>query len=335
MQNAETKEFVTDTTVQRFAGPGDGRIYRIPVRAFPGFVAYAYVVVDGDYVALIDAGSGHPDSNADLEAGMAAIRAAHGDPIGWAALSRIVITHGHIDHCGGLGYVRARSAAPIAAHSLDLEAIRDLGAYLDARAETTAAFLRWAGVDEAGVAQMRNLYGPAVQGPPGRSVHTMLADGDLLDERFRVIHTPGHCAGMVCLRLGDVLFCADHILAATNPRLTPAHLEPHNGLAPYLAALDRVAAEPGLRLGLAGHEAPIVDLYGRIAAIRASHLSRLDQIRAACAIPRTVHELAALIYPTMQRPNQLFLALQAVAARVEYLETQGALRAEDGRMRAV
>jgi glyoxylase-like metal-dependent hydrolase (beta-lactamase superfamily II) len=161
----------------------------------PGFVAYAYVVVDGDYVALIDVGSGHPDSNADPEAGMAAISAAYGDPIDWAALSRIVITHGHIDHCGGLGYVRARSAAPIAAHRLDLEAIRDLRAYLDARTETTAAFLRWAGVDAAGVAQMRNLYGPAVQGPPGGSVHTVLAAGDLLDERFRVIHTLGHCAG--------------------------------------------------------------------------------------------------------------------------------------------
>jgi glyoxylase-like metal-dependent hydrolase (beta-lactamase superfamily II) len=311
------------------------RIYRIPVRAFPGFIAYAYVVVYGDYIALIDTGSGHPDSNADLEAGMEMIRTTYREPIDWTALSRIIITHGHIDHCGGLGYVRARSAALIAAHSLDLEAIHDLRAYLDHRAEITASFLRWAGVDEAGVTQMRNLYGPAVQGPPGGPVHTILADGDLLDERFRVIHTPGHCAGMVCLRLGDVLFCADHILAATNPRLTPAHLEPHNGLAPYFAALDRVTAERGLRLGLAGHEAPIKDIYGRIAAIRDAHLSRLDQLRAACATPCSVLELATLIYPTMLRPNQLFLALQAVAARVEYLEAQGVLRAEDGRMRAM
>ncbi len=319
---------MTNSTVQRFSGPGATRIYHIPVRAFPHLVANVSIVIDGDYVALIDTGSGHPDSNVDLEAGMGAIRTTYGEPIDWQALSRVIITHGHIDHCGGLGSVRTRSAAPVAAHAFDLAAIRDHRAYLARQTETTATFLRWAGVEEAYVAQMSNLYGPAVQGPPGGEVATVLTDGDLLDERFRVIHTPGHCAGMICLRLGDVLFCADHILATTNPRLTPAHLEPHNGLAAYFAALDRVAIEPGIRLGLAGHEAPINDIYGRIAAIRAAHLSHLTQVQAACNTPRTILELAMQIYPTMQRPNQLFLALQAIAARVEYLEAQGILHAE-------
>jgi glyoxylase-like metal-dependent hydrolase (beta-lactamase superfamily II) len=171
------------------------------------------------------------------------------------------------------------------------------------------------------------VFGAAVQSLPGGEVATILADGDRLDERFTVIHTPGHCAGQVCLRLDDMLFCADHLLATTNPRLTPAHLEPHNGLDLYLASLDRVAAEPGIRLGLAGHEAPIADIYSRAAAIREAHFSRLTQIREGCREPRTILELATQIYPEMRKPPQLLLALQAIATRVEFLEAHSVIGA--------
>jgi len=322
---------MTEGAVRRFDGAGGERIYQIPVRAFRGMIAHTYVVIDGDYSALIDTGSGHDESNADLEAGMAALAAQAGERIGWERLSRIIITHGHIDHCGGLGYVRARSGAPVAAHHLDIPAVSDHPAHLAAQLAPTAAFLRWAGVAEAVVGQLGRYFGGGMRGAPGGEVATVLADGDLLDGRFAVIHTPGHCAGQVCLRLGDVLFCADHLLARTNPRLTPAHLEAHNGLGPYLAALDRVGAEPGLRLGLAGHEEPIADVYARAEALRESHLSRLEQIRAACGEPRTVLEIAAQIYPDMQQPPGLLIALQAIAARVEYLEQRGLL-APDGEL---
>ncbi|MEI7771192.1 MAG: MBL fold metallo-hydrolase [Chloroflexales bacterium] len=323
---------MTDGSVHRFDGADGERIYQIPVRAFPSMIAHTYIVISAGYAALIDTGSGSAESNADLEAGMAAIRGRHDEGLTWDALTRIIITHGHIDHCGGLGYVRAQSAAPVAAHSLDLEAVRDHGAFMAAQMDTTATFLRWAGVAEELIVQLGRLFGAAASGAPGGDVATILADGDHLDGRFAVIHTPGHCAGHVCLRLGDVLFCGDHLLATTNPRLTPAHLEPHNGLAFYLAALDRIAAEPGIRLGLAGHEAPMADIYARAGAIRESHLSRLDQIRTVCRKPRTILEMAAQIYPEMRGASPLLLALQAIAARVEYLEQRGALAATSTEM---
>ena len=43
-------------------------IYSFPVRVFGDFQANIYVLRRGDYAALIDTGSGTPQSNADLAA---------------------------------------------------------------------------------------------------------------------------------------------------------------------------------------------------------------------------------------------------------------------------
>jgi glyoxylase-like metal-dependent hydrolase (beta-lactamase superfamily II) len=316
--------------VTRYGAARGARIYCLPVRAFPALLANVYVVIDGAYAALVDTGSGGAASNADLAAGFVALAAEYGEPLRWEHLQRIVVTHGHVDHYGGIGFVRERSAAPIAVHALDAAVVRNPAAAMREQVARTTHFLLWAGVDAAVIEPLATLFVPAVRDLAPAPVATVLEDRMRLDERFDVLHTPGHCAGQVCVRLDDILFCADHMLAVTNPRLTPARLEPGNGLAAYFAALDRVAAEPGLRMALAGHEAPIQDVYGRVAAIRAAHASRLEQIVDVCVMPRTIAEIAAVVYPDKQRGVGQLITAQAIAARVEYLVERGQLHEQPG-----
>ncbi|HEX5688428.1 MAG TPA: MBL fold metallo-hydrolase, partial [Roseiflexaceae bacterium] len=99
---------------------GDGaRIYGIQARVFPPLIANIYVVIVNDYAALIDTGSGLGESDDHVRAGMEALRDEWGERLEWADLKRIVITHGHIDHYGGLGAVLDQTRAPVAVHELD------------------------------------------------------------------------------------------------------------------------------------------------------------------------------------------------------------------------
>src|SRR6266496_6623376 len=56
--------------VTRYESDGGARIYRIPVRVFQMLVANVYIVIAGDYVALVDTGSGLGESDDHIRSGI-------------------------------------------------------------------------------------------------------------------------------------------------------------------------------------------------------------------------------------------------------------------------
>lgn len=310
--------------VTRYETEGGVRIYRIAAQVFSMLVANVYLVLAGDYAALVDTGSGLGQSDDHLRAGLDQIREEWGERVGWADLRRIVITHAHIDHYGGLGAVRERSGAPVAVHELDRRVLRHHEERLALTSRAVSAFLWRAGVSDSHHTSLMGMYGWSKGLFRSVDVATVLRDGDLLDDLMLVRHTPGHCPGQVCLQIGDVLLSADHVLPHTSPHMAPESITPSTGLGHYLDSLRAIAAVPGIRLALGGHEGPIDDLYGRIAQIEASHRRKLDRLLTACAEPRTIGELSRAIYPEVAGYD-ILLALEETGAHVEYLDLRGEL----------
>jgi glyoxylase-like metal-dependent hydrolase (beta-lactamase superfamily II) len=312
--------------LQQFKSNTGARIYRIPVEAFPDFIAYCYVILEAGVPTLVDTGSGFGDSSAQLLRGMRAIREQFGEALDVTDIQRILITHGHIDHFGGAGFMQEQTGALIGIHELDRRVLIAHEERVILVTKDLRVYLERAGVKADLRQRLLDMYGIAKQAFRSVSVEWSLDDGAEMDG-MRFIHTPGHCPGQVCILLGDVLLSADHVLARITPHQSPESIMPYTGLGHYFASLDRIAQVEGIRLALGGHEAPIDDFYERIQTIRASHerkLARTLELIRQASVPCTISELSKATYPE-RRGYDILLALEEVGAHVEYLYQHGQL----------
>lgn len=313
-----------DESIVRFETAGGARIYRIPLQVFPSLRGYAHLVIAGEYAALVDVGSGQGECDANLRDGFARVADEWGERLAWSDLDRIVITHAHIDHHGGLNMVRELCDAPIAVHELDRRVLVNHEERLALTRFRLAVFLRRAGVSEEARARLLGMYGWSKGLFRSVQVDTVLHDGDLLDELFRITHVPGHCPGQVCLQIDDVLLTADHVLPQVAVFLAPESLTASTGVDHFLQSLRKVAGCADVRLALGGHDRPVHDLAEAVATIEATQRQRIARVYEGCAAPRSIAELTAAIYPGIGSYDEL-LALQKVGAYVEYLDQRGHL----------
>lgn len=308
--------------VQQFS-TSDGRlIYSFQVQAFPSLISNIYIIDDGDQLILVDSGSGFAESNDHLLAGFTAVSEKSGKSISLSDIDQILITHGHIDHFGGLPFVRQFTNAPIGVHILDRRVLtthEERTLFASSRLET---FLESAGVSEERRNDLMSVYKFGKTYYKSVPVQFLLEEGTPTVGGIEVYHVPGHCPGQVCLMIDDVMLTADHVLSRTTPHQAPESITNNMGLGHYLDSLTKISHVDGIRLGLGGHEKPIEDVYGRIHEIKASHQRRLDKVLDICAEPKSIADISRDLFGKVQSYHVL-LALEEAGAHVEYLYQRG------------
>jgi glyoxylase-like metal-dependent hydrolase (beta-lactamase superfamily II) len=295
------------------------------------------VLDDGERLTLVDTGSGFEASNESLLAGLDSVEQTFGRRLRLEDVACVLITHAHMDHFGGLAMVRARTPAPVGIHPLDRRVLSHYEERVIMASKQLRVFLHRAGAGAEVAERVMQMY-LAPKGryrslpvdfslEEGEPVRFEDASGAAVDLRLEVLHTPGHCPGQVCLLAGEVLLCADHVLAHTTPHQAPESITLNTGLHHYLDSLERArrfAVARQVRVALGGHEDPIEGFAERIGRIRAAHDRRLDQVLEICAEPRTTVEVSRGLFQRVSGSNVL-LALEETGAHVEYLYHVGEL----------
>jgi len=312
----------TPPTFQSFQTARGAKVFAIPVEAFPSFYTYAYLVQVGDWLVLIDSGSGSDRSHEGLLAGLARAGRELGRPISFADLTHILITHGHIDHFGGLTRLRDQIAAQIGIHELDYQTVAHHEARLTLMSRRLAWFLTQAGVDATARADLLRLYRFTKVLYRSINVDFTYEAAGMAVGPFQLLHVPGHCPGHVAIRLDDVIFCGDLVVDHVTPHQSPEELTPFLGLRHYFASLSlfRRWAE-GVRHVWSGH-GPIPDVSARINEIRSALEQRLLQTLEAFEQPNTIAAACRQVYGEANGYNAL-LMIEKMGAYVEYLYQHG------------
>lgn len=136
------------------------------------FDSVSYIVGNGSEAVLIDAGVSADKVLAAQEELKTSIK-------------KIILTHGHIDHITYVDDIAAKTNAKVYIHVDDEQAMSDARLNISAFTGSSATF---------------------------ECKYEVLRDGSSMKVgglEFRVIHTPGHTAGSICIQVENLLFSGD------------------------------------------------------------------------------------------------------------------------------
>jgi glyoxylase-like metal-dependent hydrolase (beta-lactamase superfamily II) len=171
-----------------------------------------YLVDGGDEYILIDIGF--------LEDAVVVLQLIRDMGYSFSACKMIVATHADVDHTQGLARARDVLKCPVAAHPHSVAAI-----------ESGDELFTFARIDAQGISIPM----------PKCKVDVVIDEGSKIqvgDRALEVWSTPGHAAGQLAFRMGNLLFSGDNIFRDGCVGAIDAH---HGSNIPdYIASLERI-----------------------------------------------------------------------------------------------
>lgn len=200
-------------------------------------------------------------------------------------ITQIVITHIHPDHYGLVGRLKQIAPARFYLHRMERDLIDSRYIHMEDLLQKMA---RWLDINGVPPAEMPDMQTASVG--LARFVSHVLPDvlldgGETISAgafNFRVIWTPGHSPGHICLYEPDkkVLLGGDEILPTITPNIGLHPQSGGNPLGDFLRSL-KALAEMDIELVLPGHETPFRDVKTRVAQIVQHHAARFAEIVTA------------------------------------------------------
>jgi len=281
--------------------------------------------IDDSPRTLVDAGIKTEASFETLKKGLETIG------VGLNSIERILITHGHLDHCGQAKRLSSLSGAPIYIHSKEYERLNSL----DHSLSIMKSILLRNGAPETMVNETINYIECAKIMADSLDEAFFLDDGDSIlfkSMSWKTIHCPGHAPGMICFYWPEekILFTGDHLLKeiTPNPVLNVNENKPpfrYPSLKQYLTSLEKIE-KFDISLLLPAHGEEIHDAKDLIEKIFAHHKDRMDRVLFSLSKgEKTPFEISMDLFPGML-PFEVFLGISEAVGHLEILKDKGMIK---------